>query len=105
MAVISTLRQFAARNLRVDHMSGAVLISLDCTVGDAARLWTKAASTAAHAFGMTRADIVETIGPREDPEISACAAIVMDDLVRRLSAGDPKGTIVVSITTAPSDLC
>jgi hypothetical protein len=84
----------------VDHNASPVRISLTCTIGNAGLLWARAASTAADAFAMTLDDIVETIGPREDPEPEACAAILFDDLVRTLMDGDPNCKIVASTTTS-----
>ena len=80
----------------MDQNASPVRISLTCTIGDAGLLWARAASTAADSFAMTLDDIVETIGPREDPEPDACAAILFDGLVRTLMEGDPDCKIVAS---------
>ena len=80
----------------MDQNASPVRISLICTIGDAGLLWARAASTAADSFAMTLDDIVETIGPREDPEPDACAAILFDGLVRTLMEGDPDCKIVAS---------
>ncbi|QQV75999.1 hypothetical protein H5J25_10460 [Sphingomonas aliaeris] len=85
----------------MNQSASPVRISLTCTIADAGLLWARAASIAADAFAMSLDDIVETIGPREDPEPDACAAILFDGLVRTMMEGDPNCNIVASTKTTP----
>jgi hypothetical protein len=51
-------------------------VSLTLTVDDARALWAAAADRALAAPGMGLADVLDTIGPREDPSIADCIAML-----------------------------
>ncbi|NYT42119.1 hypothetical protein HZY97_15215 [Sphingomonas sp. R-74633] len=51
-------------------------VSLTLSVTDARALWSAAADRALAAPGMTLADVLDTIGPREDPSIADCIAML-----------------------------
>ena len=51
-------------------------ISLTVDVTDADALWSAAAAMALSAPGATMAGVVDTLGPREDPSICACLAML-----------------------------
>lgn len=57
-------------------MKPVYLVSLTLSLEDAAALWSAAAATAMAAPGMTIDDVVDTIGPREDPSIEDCIAML-----------------------------
>ncbi len=46
------------------------------TVDDARALWSAAAERAMAVPGMTLADVLDTIGPREDPAVADCLAML-----------------------------
>ncbi|MHA6721094.1 hypothetical protein ACX40Y_16805 [Sphingomonas sp. RS6] len=52
-------------------------VSLSLTVENASALWCAAAERALTAPGMTLADVLDTIGPREDPDIAECIAMLV----------------------------
>jgi hypothetical protein len=52
-------------------------VTLSLTVEDASALWCAAAERALGAPGMTLADVLDTIGPREDPDIAECIAMLV----------------------------
>lgn len=56
--------------------SRSFTVSLTLTVDDARALWSAAADRALAAPGMTLADVLDTIGPREDPAIAECIAML-----------------------------
>ncbi|MDG2534031.1 hypothetical protein P6144_10265 [Sphingomonas sp. HITSZ_GF] len=51
-------------------------VSLTLSVADVRALWSAAADRALAAPGMTLADVLDTIGPREDPSIVDCIAML-----------------------------
>lgn len=52
-------------------------ISLTLSVSDANALWTAAATRLLAAPGMTRDDVVDVIGPRQDPSILDCLTAIV----------------------------
>lgn len=54
----------------------AYTVTLSLVVEDAALLWAAAAERALAAPGATLADVLDTIGPREDPSIPECIAML-----------------------------
>lgn len=54
----------------------AFTVTLTLTVEDARALWSAAADRALASPGMTIADVLDTIGPREDPSIADCIAML-----------------------------
>lgn len=54
----------------------AFTATLTLTVEDARALWTAAAEKAMQAPGMTLSDVLDTLGPREDPSIADCIAML-----------------------------
>lgn len=56
--------------------SGSFTVALTLNVADARALWSAAADRALAAPGMTLADVLDTIGPREDPSIADCIAML-----------------------------
>lgn len=64
-------------DFRYDAQAGAgFTVSLTLTVEDARALWSAAADRALAAPGMTLVDVLDTIGPREDPAIAECIAML-----------------------------
>lgn len=57
-------------------VAASYTVSLTLTVEDARALWAAAADRALAAPGMTLADVLDTIGPREDPSIAECIAML-----------------------------
>lgn len=57
-------------------VTASYTVSLTLTVDDARALWAAAADRALAAPGMTLADVLDTIGPREDPSIAECIAML-----------------------------
>ncbi len=57
-------------------VSASYTVTLSLTVEDARALWAAAAERALAAPGMTLADVLDTIGPREDPSIADCIAML-----------------------------
>lgn len=57
--------------------STAFSATLTLNVEDARALWTAAAEKALQAPGMTLSDVLDTIGPREDPSIADCIAMLV----------------------------
>lgn len=51
-------------------------VTLTLSIEDAGALWNAAAERALQAPGMTLADVLDTIGPREDPSIADCIAML-----------------------------
>ncbi|WP_332802924.1 hypothetical protein [Sphingomonas sp. RT2P30] len=51
-------------------------ISLTLAVSDAQALWTAAAAKMLGSPGMTLDDVLDVIGPREDPSITECVAAI-----------------------------
>jgi hypothetical protein len=51
-------------------------VTLALKVDDAEKLWVAAAERALSSPGMTLADVLDTIGPREDPSIPDCIAML-----------------------------
>lgn len=66
------------RNVR--HAPGntapGFVVTLTLTVDDARALWSAAADRALAAPGMTIADVLDTLGPREDPAIAECISML-----------------------------
>lgn len=66
------------RDLR--HISAnsaeAFVVTLTLTVEDTQALWSAAADRALAAPGMTIADVLDTLGPREDPSIADCISML-----------------------------
>ena len=60
-----------------DGLQPQYRISLTLAVSDGRALWTAAAARLLAAPGMTLDDVVEVIGPCEDPSISDCIATVL----------------------------
>lgn len=60
----------------VSGASATFTVSLTLTVEDARALWSAAADRGLAAPGMTLADVLDTIGPREDPSIADCIAML-----------------------------
>ncbi len=59
-----------------------VRVTFELTFDSVASLWDHAARRAAADHGMRDDEIVETFGPREDPDAQACAAMVFDRITR-----------------------
>ncbi len=59
----------------------AFRISLTLAVSDVQALWTAAAAKMLCASGMTLDDVLDVIGPREDPAISECVAAIANPAV------------------------
>ena len=57
-------------------MSPSFTVTLTLKVDDAERLWAAAAERALASPGMTIADVLDTLGPREDPSIPDCIAML-----------------------------
>lgn len=51
-------------------------VTLTLNVEDAHALWAAAAEKALQAPGMTLSDVLDTLGPREDPSIADCIAML-----------------------------
>lgn len=64
------LRHIAANS------ADAFVVTLTLTVEDARALWSAAADRALAAPGMTITDVLDTIGPREDPSIADCISML-----------------------------
>ncbi len=68
------------RTLRVAEQTQAdaneYRVTLTLSVADAQALWTAAAERALQAPGMTLGDVLDTLGPREDPSIADCIAML-----------------------------
>lgn len=60
---------------RLDHPA-TIKVELSLTVRDCASLWDAAALKGLSTPGMRLADLVDVIGPREDPEIAECIALL-----------------------------
>jgi hypothetical protein len=54
----------------------AFMVTLTLTVEDVRALWSAAADRALASPGMTIADVLDTIGPREDPSIAECISML-----------------------------
>ncbi|MCX8476649.1 MAG: hypothetical protein MT490_12695 [Sphingomonas sp.] len=61
----------------VPATKAAFTATLTLTVEDARALWTAAADKAMQAPGMTLSDVLDTLGPREDPSIADCIAMLV----------------------------
>lgn len=57
-------------------LSASFTVTLTLKVSDAERLWVAAAERALASPGMTLSDVLDTIGPREDPSIADCLAML-----------------------------
>lgn len=62
--------------INVSATKTAFTVTLTLTVEDARALWTAAAEKAMQAPGMTLSDVLDTLGPREDPSIADCIAML-----------------------------
>lgn len=58
------------------NAAASYTVTLTLTVDNAEALWAAAAERAMRAPGMTLADVLDTIGPREDPSIGDCIALL-----------------------------
>lgn len=67
-----------SRDLRhkLASANSTFMVTLTLTVEDAKALWSAAADRALAAPGMTIADVLDTIGPREDPAIAECISML-----------------------------
>ena len=67
-----------ARDIRLvsTGIAPSYRVTLTLTVEDARALWSAAAARAMQAPGMTLEDVLDTLGPREDPSISDCIAML-----------------------------
>lgn len=54
----------------------AFTVTLTLTVEDVRALWSAAAERALAAPGMTLGDALDTLGPREDPSVADCIAML-----------------------------
>src|SRR3954468_12261210 len=54
----------------------AFTVTLKLEVEDAGALWSAAAEKALQAPGTTLEDVLDTLGPREDPSIADCLAML-----------------------------
>ncbi|HEX7852888.1 MAG TPA: hypothetical protein VF503_04255 [Sphingobium sp.] len=63
----STLRADAA-----ELGEGRYRLTLELSVEDSSRLWDAAAARYREGVGLSLAEVMETIGPREDPSIEDC---------------------------------
>jgi hypothetical protein len=61
---------------RTSAKSGLFIVTIALTVDDAQTLWDAAADLARAAPGMTTADVLDTIGPREDPALINCISML-----------------------------
>lgn len=57
---------------------GDYAITLRLTVADVGRLWDAAAARAANIGALDGFEIVDTLGPREDPGVADCLAMLFD---------------------------
>nr|WP_295669862.1 hypothetical protein [Sphingomonas sp.] len=62
--------------------TGKIRIRFEVTMAGVTALWDAAALRAETHYAMSGDEIAETIGPREDPDGEACAAMLLDTLVR-----------------------
>jgi hypothetical protein len=67
-------RDYGSSSASADNASFTVTLTLN--VEDAGALWNAAAEKALQAPGMTLADVLDTLGPREDPSIADCIAML-----------------------------
>lgn len=51
-------------------------VTLSLSVADVGALWSAAAERALATPGATLADVIETLGPREDPSVADCIAML-----------------------------
>ena len=58
------------------HVQPAFKIELSLTVADASALWSAARDRALATQGAELDEIVEVIGPSEDPDLAACLAML-----------------------------
>ncbi|WP_052507856.1 hypothetical protein [Sphingomonas hengshuiensis] len=58
------------------NQTAAYTVTVALVVEDAGLLWAAAAERAMAAPGATLADVLDTIGPREDPAIAECIAML-----------------------------
>lgn len=65
-----------SRNRAFSDTAGSFTVTLTLKVDDAERLWIAAAERALASPGMTLADVLDTLGPREDPSIPDCVAML-----------------------------
>jgi len=84
-------------------------VTLTLDVADVQALWTAAAERALQAPGMTLGDVLDTIGPREDPSVADCLALLaiptlpgcaLDDL--RIRSIEHAGTTPVAVPCLPA---
>lgn len=74
-----------------------VRVTLELTFKNVTSLWEHAARRAAADHGLHEDEIVDTFGPCEDPDLSACAAMLFDSVLREDDIFD---TSAVSVTQA-----
>jgi len=67
-----------SRDIRLvnNQAASAYRVTLTLTVEDVRALWSAAAARAMSAPGLTVEDVLDTIGPREDPSIADCIAML-----------------------------
>ncbi|KQS02021.1 hypothetical protein ASG11_14550 [Sphingomonas sp. Leaf357] len=70
----------------IHDQDGKVRVLFELTLADMACLWDAAALESATVHAMTEEEIVETLGPRDDPDAAACAAMLFDTIARRSGA-------------------
>lgn len=76
---------------------GRYTLTLELLVEDGARLWDAAAARYREGIGLSLAEVMETIGPREDPSIEDCLmTIALPDHVEGCTLTDFKLTPVES---------
>lgn len=74
-------------------------IVLDVIVSDKNALWSAAAGQALGCVRMTIDDVIDTLGPREDPDVAACLAMMVDPA--RFAGCRIEASEVESMTAAP----
>jgi hypothetical protein len=73
------LREFnpaKIRGARRDNPTDGVSVTLSFTIRDRELLWDAAAVAGLSAAGMCLNDVIDVIGPREDPAIAECIAML-----------------------------
>ena len=73
---------------------GTVRVTFELTFDSATALWEHAARRASVDHGFRENEIIETFGPREDPDIPACAAMVFDRITRETAMFDTSAVSV-----------
>ncbi|KQS03774.1 hypothetical protein ASG11_05555 [Sphingomonas sp. Leaf357] len=68
--------------------TGRVCVLLELTLANMAVLWDGAARVAGAVHAMTDDEVMEMLGPRDDPDATACAAMLFDTVVKQSGAID-----------------